>query len=118
MLNRSEIFRSAWAGYRLARPAIFDKGDETGVRRFLPDLFARQLRAAWERAKKSARRTEGLTAPVVASAVNLLVAVKDRQARITEIDGELRTMDYSDTPTNWDRRLSLRAERSALVAAA
>ena len=51
MLNRSAIFAFAWASYRLARPAIFAAGDDTGKRCFVRSLFARMLTQAWAEAK-------------------------------------------------------------------
>lgn len=54
-------------------------------------------------------------AATVLGAVNLLDAVKAAERR-GEIDAELQAMDFSDCPTNWARRLDLKAERARLAA--
>lgn len=111
--DRAAILRDAWASYRLARPAIYALGDEHGIRAFLPRLFAKMLSAAWDRARK-AHRNVALTVTEVAEAVNLSAAVKAK--RIADIDAALIAMDYSDAPTNWSRKASLRAERAQIAA--
>jgi hypothetical protein len=116
MPNRSDIFKAAWKSYRLARPAIFAAGDENGRRVFLPTLFGKMLRRAWDdaRAEQLFHRVEPITAKVVMEAVNLSEAAK--ATRLAEIDADLRAQDYSDAPTNWGHRLSLQAERAKLAA--
>lgn len=111
--NRVEIFHAAWVAYRLARPAIFAAGDETGHRRFLRDLFARLLRTAWANARKQSRNV-ALTVHDVVGAVRLSDAAK--AARLAEINAELQAQDYSDAPTNWPRRAAWRAELARLAA--
>jgi len=53
MIDRTEIFRSAWAAYRTAWPAIFVAGDTATHRAFLRPFFAKMLTRAWSEAKKA-----------------------------------------------------------------
>lgn len=106
MFNRCEILRSAWAAYRLARPAVFATGDETGKRAFLRPFFAKMLRRAWEDAKAEARNAnareatrivEQLQASIRASQADLAARMDPmaRSARIVAIRDELRVLDYA-----------------------
>ncbi|HEV2517920.1 MAG TPA: hypothetical protein VGV07_21895 [Devosia sp.] len=115
MFNRSEILRSAWAAYRLARPAVFAAGDETGSRAFLRPFFAKMLRRAWEDAKAEAstanareatRLATELQARIRASQADLAARMDPmaRSARIVEIRGELQVLDYAP----WGVRTSQR----------
>lgn len=87
MFDRSEILRQAWAGYRdqvrdLNRP-------------FSRKLFSSYLAAEWRHAKGRAY----LEAQVAAEA-------KDAAA-VRAIRGELRAMEMSDAPINWNRHREL-----------
>jgi hypothetical protein len=129
MFNRSEILRSAWAAYRLARPAMFAAGDETGKRAFLRPFFAKMLRRAWEDAKADARNAnareaarvaEQLRARIRASQADLAARMDPmaRSARIVEIRGELRVLDYAPWGVRTaQRRADLGIELQLLEAA-
>lgn len=126
MHNRSVTLTAAWSAYRIARPAIWATGDETGNRRFLRDLFARLLRTAWANARKAARDAEH--AATVAAFVgaqrrsHLAVAAAltpgERSAAISRARDDLALLDYAPLGVRTSqRRANLRAELSTLTAA-
>jgi len=124
--DRAEIFRSAWAAYRRARPTIFAAGDETGARRFLPSLFAKMLRSAWTDAKAAARHAVHLAtaATFVEAQRRSRVAVAqamtpgERSAAITRACDDLTLLDYAPLGVRAsERRAHLKAELAALSAA-
>lgn len=115
MFNRSEILRSAWAFYRIARLGYCAAGDVADKRMFLRSLFAKMLRRAWDEAKADARNAnareadrvaEQLRARIRASQADLAARMDPmaRSARIVEIRGELQVLDYAP----WGVRTSQR----------
>lgn len=125
MFNRSEILSSAWAAYRLARPAVFAAGDETDKRSFLRPFFARMLRRAWDEAKKAARVvTDTATAFLAAQRrvqITTVAAMEPmaRSARIVEIRSELQVLEYAPWGVRTgQRRADLGAELALLQTAA
>lgn len=121
MFNRSEILRSAWAAYRLARPAFFAAGDGNGKRVFRRTLFAKMLRRAWDDAKKAASAVVDTVAAFVTALRRVQVAAAVamepmvRSARIVEIRSELQVLDYAPWGVRTgQRRADLGAELSLL----
>lgn len=126
MHNRSEIIRTAWASYRLARPAIFAVGDETGQRPFLPQLFAKMLRKAWADAKKASRHQDHqatVAAFVEAQRRSRIAVAKaltpgERSAAIGRARDDLTLLDYAPLGVRTsERRANIKAELDALTAA-
>lgn len=126
MHNRSEIIRTAWASYRIARPCFFATGDETGTRRFLPDLFAKMLRKAWADAKKAASFTshQATVEAFVAAQRRSRIAVAraltpgERSAAISRARDDLTLLDYAPLGVRTsERRANIKAELDALTAA-
>lgn len=130
MVNRSQIFRAAWADYRLARPAFFALGDGAGKRVFLPSLFAKALRGAWadtKAAEVQARRTAEANAAAEAfmatqhrGRVDLAARMTagQRSVRISSVRDEITLLDYAPWGVRVsDRRASLLAELAALLEA-
>ena len=129
MFNRSEILRSAWSAYRIARLGVFALGDGNGKRAFVRSLFARCLRRAWDAAKaeavssnarEAARLAAALMVKVRASQADLAarMAPEVRSARITSIRDELTVLEYASLNVRTgNRRTDLRAELSILETA-
>lgn len=121
MFDRSQILRSAWAAYRVARPAIYAAGD-TGTRRvFLRSFFAKMLRRAWDEAKKAARTVNDTSAAFRAAERRVRVAAVAamdpaiRSARISAIRDELTVLDYAPWGVRTvNRRAALGAELEVL----
>jgi len=130
MFNRSEILRSAWAAYRVARLAVFASGDEIGKRAFVRSLFARCLRRSWDAAKvearsansrEAARLAEQLQVRVRASQADLAARMSPeaRSARIASLRDELTLLDYAPWGVRTSsRRSQLGAELEVLAHAA
>lgn len=123
MFNRSEILRSAWASYRIARTAIWAAGDESGKRAFIRQLFAKMLRSAWDSAKKTARAVTDTATAFVAAQRRVQVAAvaamepMARSSRIVEIRSELQVLDYAPLGVRTlQRRAHLGAELQMLNA--
>ncbi|MBN9345020.1 MAG: hypothetical protein J0I48_02295 [Devosia sp.] len=126
MHNRSEILSAAWSAYRLARPAIWATGDETGQRRFLRPLFSRLLRTAWENARKAALHADHeatARAFVEAQRRSHLAVAKamtpgERSAAIVNARADLALLDYAPLGVRTaNRRAELRSTLDALTAA-
>lgn len=124
MFDRSDILRKAWAAYRLARPAIFAKGDVGSKRVFLRDFFAKMLRRAWDDAKKAARAVIDTASAFVAAerrANAARIAAMDpmaRSARVVSIREELQVLDYVPWGVRTgNRRAALGAELELLKSA-
>ena len=124
MFNRSEILRSAWAAYRLARPAFFAAGDTAEKRMFLGHLFAKMLRRAWDEAKKAAKSVVDTASAFVATqrraqvAAVAAMAPAARSARIASIRDELTVLDYAPWGVRTgQRRHDLGAELALLNSA-
>ena len=127
MINRSEILRSAWAAYRLARPAICAAGDTAEHRVFLRDFFAKMLRRAWAEAKaEAARRATEQTAQAFVAAQHRVMAEKvaamspgQRSVRISQLRDELTVLDYAPLGVRTaNRRRDLTAQLDAFAGAA
>lgn len=127
MLNRSEILHSAWAAYRIARPAIFAAGDNSTKRVFLRSFFAKMLTRAWAEAKRAEanRSANTIAAELVArieakrTAAVAAMAHADRSARLSHIVDEIRLLDYAPLGVRLaGRRAELFAEIAALEAVA
>lgn len=100
MFNRSEILRAAWAEYRATSELV-------GRTVFKRSAFARALRSAWKSAQIAAyARREYVAALAEVEAAKSNPAL----ARTSEIQNELRVMEYSDARTDWTRHADLRAE--------
>ena len=133
MFNRSEIFRSAWAAYRRARPAFCAAGDTADHRAFVPSLFGRLLRQSWADARKAsvaaaAKRAADAEQALARSIVTRLqqdriavlaaLSAADRSARLSGVADELRMLDYAPWSVNAaQRRAQLNAEVELLEAA-
>ena len=123
MFNRSEILRSAWAAYRLARMGYgySNRGNVNGKATFLRDMFAKSLRTAWAEAK-----SVGVTAAAFVTAQarvqTAAAAAMDpmaRSARIAAIRDELQVLDYAPFGVRTgQRRQNLGAELATLANAA
>jgi hypothetical protein len=125
MFDRSQILTSAWKSYRLARPAIFAAGDETGNRRFLRDLFAKMLRRAWVDAKAAAARSSAdAIACALVAAQRRVMAEKvaamspgQRSVRISQLRDELTTLDHAPLGVRtMNRRRDLNAKLAVFTA--
>lgn len=125
MINRATLFKAGWNAYSLARQCVFASGDETGKRRFLPDLFAKMLRRAWAEAKTTAARAiETATARAFIAAQSRAMADKaaalspgERSLRISQLRDELTLLDYAPLGVRTaSRRRELAAELSAFAA--
>jgi hypothetical protein len=120
MINRSKLMTSAWAAYRLVRPAVYAAGDTAIQRMFLPKLFGRLLRSAWD----DARMAE-LTAGQFVAAQSRVMADKaaalspaERSTRISAIRDEIAVLDYAPLGVrHGHRRADLTAQLDALTAA-
>jgi hypothetical protein len=97
MFDRSQILRSAWSMYRIARPAFFAAGDTGSKRVFLRTLFAKFLRRAWEEAKKLAKTVVAFVAAEDRVLTQKIAAMDPmaRSARIVAIREELTVLDYA-----------------------
>lgn len=103
MLSRSAILTAAWKSYRLARPAIFAAGDESGKRRFLRPFFAKMLTKAWADAKRTEadKTAAAIAAELVArlqakrAAIVAAMAPADRSVRMSRVADEIRLLDYA-----------------------
>ena len=98
MFTSSEILRDAWAGYNRQVDGAREAAASLGVAydpSFKPRLFASYLKSAW-RAHKG---REALEAQIAAEAA--------QSPEVKAIRNELRVMDYSDAPTNWERHREL-----------
>lgn len=119
-MNKSEVFIVAWSAYRTARPAFWATGDETGQRRFLPELFARLLRTAWADARKAdavARRFLELQQRGQV-AVARQMEQGERSARIAAIRDQMEVLDYAPLGVRAvEKRAALKAELAVLTAA-
>jgi hypothetical protein len=121
VLDRKKILTTAWANYRLARPAFFAAGDAGTHRKFLRSLFGKMLRLAWADAKKAAVTD---TASAFVAAQSRVMAQKaaampavERSARIVELRAELQVLDYAPWGVRTsDRRADLYAQFNALTA--
>ena len=120
MLDRSSVFAAAWKAYRIARPAFWAAGDETGKRRYLPALFARLLRTAWAHARKAdatARRFMELQQRGQV-AIARQMEPGERSARISAIRDRLEVLDYAPFGVRAvEKRAALKGELAALTAA-
>jgi hypothetical protein len=120
MVNRSEVVKAAWAAYHLVRPAVYAAGDTATERVFLPKLFSRLLRSAWDDA-----RMVDLTAVQFVAAQSRVMADKaaamspaERSARISTIRDEIAVLDYAPLGVrHGHRRADLTAQLDALTAA-
>jgi hypothetical protein len=118
--NRSAVFAAAWKSYRVARPALWATGDDTGERRFLPELFARVLRTAWADARKADATARRFLELQHQGRVAVAAAMEpvERSAAISRAREELTTLDYAPLGVRTSqRRADLRATLSALTAA-
>lgn len=121
MTNRTEVYKAAWRNYRLARPAFFALGDTADRRAFLPKLFGRLLRQAWDDAR-TAEVTD--TAQAFVSAQARVMADKaaalpegERSARVSQLRDELALLDYAPLGVRTaPRRVQLSAELRAFGA--
>lgn len=120
MTTSSAVLIAAWKSYRVARPSIWATGDETGQRRFLPELFARLLRTAWA----DARKADAVTRRFLELQQRGQVAVArqmeagERSARISEIRDRLEVLDYAPFGVRAvEKRAALKAELAVLTAA-
>ncbi|MEO6013512.1 MAG: hypothetical protein ABIQ30_08020, partial [Devosia sp.] len=104
----------------------FAKGDGTGQRRFLPDLFAKMLRRGWVEAKKAASIADhaATVADFVAAQRRSRIAVANaltpgqRSAAITRARDDLALLDYAPLGVRVsERRANITAELDALSAA-
>lgn len=129
MFNCSEIFRKAWADYRIRRLGVFAAGDENG-RQFIRAIFAKALTDAWAEAKAKAadalraQETEETARRFVAAQHRSRVAVcaawtpQQRSARIAAIRDELAHLDYAPWGIRVsDERATLNDELAAIEAA-
>jgi hypothetical protein len=126
MVSSSAVFTAAWSAYRLARPAIWATGDETGTRRFLRDLFNRQLRTAWAAAKKAARiAASDETARAFVAAQRRVAVAKaaampeaERSARIAAIRDDLETLQYAPLRVRVSQKRAVLTDELAVLTAA
>ena len=125
MFNRTEILRSAWSFYRVARLGYCAAGDAGDKRVFLRSLFGKMLHRAWDEAKKAARTFTDTAVAFVAAQrrgqVATVAAMEPmvRSARIVEIRSELQVLDYAPWGVRTgQRRADLGAELSLLQNAA
>lgn len=88
MIDRAAIFRKAWAGYR-AQVSEFP-----GLK-FSRKLFSSYLRSAWSHEKARVLREQ-----MIAEEAEFAPAV-------IAIRSELRSMELSDAPINWNRHREL-----------
>jgi hypothetical protein len=129
MINRSQILLLAWVAYRIARLGVFAAGDETGNRRFIRTLFARQLRDAWADAKKADQQARAAREAdeaahrfldVQRSACIALAAswpLEQRAVRASSLRDEITLLDYAPWGVRAaERRAALTAELDAVVA--
>jgi hypothetical protein len=121
MFNRSEILCSAWAAYRLARPAFFIPGDTSAKRSFIRSLFGKMLRRAWDDAKRSAKSLPATAAAFVSAQTRVQtarVAAMDpmvRSARISAIRDELTVLDYAPWGVRTGQRRSDLGEELSIL---
>lgn len=123
----SAIFGATWTAYRLARPAVFAAGDETGKRSFVRPLFVRLLRTAWAEAKKTearvraTRETEAIALLFIDAqrkvrfAIAASLSPEARSVRLSAVRDEITLVDYAPWGVRAnERRAELRAELDAL----
>ena len=123
---------AAWEAYRIARPARWASGDETGKRVFLPNLFSNCLANAWadlrkeqfaEQAREADRIAAQLQAKIRQSRIGLAkrMAPEARADRIRVILTELSFEGSFSGRWSYDRAIhreaELRDELSILQAA-
>lgn len=118
MFDRSQILRSAWAGYARDKHLNLVPGHfGNPARPFNREHFAYCLRMAWAVAKEVAAKAAAseVVGPVatVMGAVNLLDAVAE--ARAAQIRNELLWQEMGDR-IDWTARSALKAELAQLSA--
>ena len=129
MLNRSQILLAAWAAYRIARLGVFAAGDETGNRRFIRTIFARQLRNAWADAKtadqraRASREADEAARRFLDAQRNARIALaaswspEQRSVRASSLRDEITLLDYAPWGVRAaERRAALTAELDAVAA--
>lgn len=123
----TNVMQTAWSFYRSARLGVWALGDETGTRSFIRSIFVKQLRRAWEEAKKArhfaecAARADAEVAALVAREHQALVTVwanatpDQIEAEIAFIRADIADGMHWPLQINADRKLGRRrAELAAL----
>lgn len=126
MVSSSAVLTTAWKSYRIARLARWATGDETGKRRFLPDLFAGLLRTAWADAKKAARiAASNETARAFVAAQRRVAVAKaaampeaERSARIAAIRDDLEILQYAPLGVRVSQKRAALTDELAVLTAA